>query len=88
MTDITSLVAAATQLFATIAVLCVAVVGFFLGRKWLRRAGEDTGAGASDPTETAEMASWGGKEVYMAYAAEGKVGGYGREGSGLHRGRR
>jgi len=38
MTEITAAVASATTLFGVIVVLAVAVTGFYLGRKWLKRA--------------------------------------------------
>lgn len=37
MSEITAAVGSATTLFGVIVVLAVAVTGFFLGRKWLRK---------------------------------------------------
>jgi len=38
MSQITDAVGDATDLFGVVVVLAVAVTGFFLGRKWLKRA--------------------------------------------------
>ena len=37
MAEITAMVAEATTLFGVIVVLAVAVTGFFVGRKWIKR---------------------------------------------------
>lgn len=49
MNSITSALGDATTLFGVVTTLCVLVTGFFIGRRWLSRAGDgDIAAMKSD----------------------------------------